>query len=133
MSFDVTMQIVVRYDCKNLTLVLLNIYDSLTPNLFKVETIGIVLFELGSFGSLVSMEGVIMWGFSKLSYHCLNKLQNLSSYNWNNMNHTYHLGEFTFWNILWIFFFEFWENIKFFLTQKYVEIYDYINISLKNP
>jgi hypothetical protein len=81
MSFDVTMQIVVRYDCKNLTLVLLNIYDSLTPNLFKVETIGIVLFELGSFGSLVSMEGVIMWGFSKLSYHCLNKLQNLSSYN----------------------------------------------------
>lgn len=42
MSFDLTMQIVVRYDYKNLTLVLLNIYHSLTPNLFKVEIIGIV-------------------------------------------------------------------------------------------
>jgi hypothetical protein len=42
MSFDLTMQIVVRYDYKNLTLVLLNIYHSLTSNLFEVETIGIV-------------------------------------------------------------------------------------------
>jgi hypothetical protein len=80
MSFDVTMQIVVRYDYKILTLVLLNFCHSLTPNLFKVETIGIVLLEFGSFGSLVSMERVIMWGFSKLSYHCFNKFQKISSY-----------------------------------------------------
>jgi hypothetical protein len=80
MSFDVTMQIVVRYDCKILTLVLLNIFHSLTSNLFKVEIIGIFLLEVGSFGSLVSMEGVMMWGFSKLSYHYLNKLQKISSY-----------------------------------------------------
>jgi hypothetical protein len=73
-GFEMALQIAKKYDREILILLLVIIYNRLTPTPYNVEPLDVVFLELGVFSSLTSMKEVAM-AYLKLIYCFINKLK----------------------------------------------------------